>query len=398
MRQIPSIASGYHPDMALKWFTPARLWGPDESDPVDEYQRHLQSVRTKLSRGVAELAFQMSLHDARVIEWASSEDSLLLKVLTDDDAGSYEEVTLEYSQPRIEDPAIGSLEDLDLLAGDVEVLYDEIDVEPDGSFVHNVIFWPTGYLAVRFEDLKLGRKQVKAPDFAALVERPIDEHFPRKLYDAWAEFLPPLVRAAVLGNVDEVRYLLADGASPNEADEMGWSALHAAASRSQLEICQILVTAGAATDALDSQGWTPLQNALRDDDGAVVRFLVDSGADLLGGDNGVESLQRAAERNNAATARMLLDAGAEVDATLDDGYTALMTAAESSDDVELVELLLSRGADTRRKTPESDATDTSAKTAAELATRMNHGHVAEAIELWQSRSDSIAAPVVNHEE
>jgi hypothetical protein len=290
MRTMRSRTSRYHPDMALKWFTPARLWGPDESDPVDEYRRHLESVKSKLSPGVAELAFQISLHDARATEWASSDNSLVLKFLTNDDAGSYERVTLEYSQPRIEDPATGSSEDLDVLAGDVEVLYDEVDVEPDGTFVHNVIFWPTGYLAVRFEDLNVDRKQAQALDFAELFERPKDEHFPRKLHDAWTEFLPPLVRAASLGNVDEVRYLLANGASPNEADEMSWSALHAAASRSQLEICQILVTAGAATDALDSQGWTPLQNALRDDDGAVVRFLVESGADLLGGDNGVESL------------------------------------------------------------------------------------------------------------
>jgi hypothetical protein len=106
MRQMRSTASGYHPDMALKWFTPARLWGPDESDPVDDYQRHLQAVRTKLSPAVAELAFRISLHDARVIECASSEDSLLLKVLTDDDAGNSEEVTLSTHNPGLRTPRL----------------------------------------------------------------------------------------------------------------------------------------------------------------------------------------------------------------------------------------------------------------------------------------------------
>jgi ankyrin repeat protein len=96
---------------------------------------------------------------------------------------------------------------------------------------------------------------------------------------------------------------------------------------------------------------------------------------------------------------MLLDAGAKVDSTLDDGYTALMTAAESSDKVELVELLLSRGADAQRSTPvDSQSAEASRKTAAELARRMKNDRVAEVIELWQSGSSSISAPVVAHEE
>ncbi|MGW8884282.1 ankyrin repeat domain-containing protein [Streptomyces sp. NPDC055749] len=87
--------------------------------------------------------------------------------------------------------------------------------------------------------------------------------------------------AAVDGDVDGLRVLLAEGADPGAADADGWTPLHfAAQARAPLAI-GILLAAGAAVDAADRHGNTPLWRAVfcSQGEGTVIRLLMEAGAD-----------------------------------------------------------------------------------------------------------------------
>jgi ankyrin repeat protein len=94
----------------------------------------------------------------------------------------------------------------------------------------------------------------------------------------WIDELPALVRAAAQGNISETADLLRAGCDPNEADEDGWTALHAEAVFNHLQIVELLLQAGAAVDTRSHDGFTPLLNAARAE-APVVAALLNAGAD-----------------------------------------------------------------------------------------------------------------------
>jgi ankyrin repeat protein len=171
--------------------------------------------------------------------------------------------------------------------------------------------------------------------------------------DDWIGGLPPLIKAAALGDLQEVSRLLAAGESPNAIDEHNlWTALHAAAGRRRHEIVSLLLSAGADPHLMAGDDVSPLFNAAGPGDEESVRLLLQSGADPRSRDSrtGGEPLHAAAEWGNAPTARLLIDAGADVNALDDYGGSPLMDAAESGD-LDTVELLLDSGADPSASRP-----------------------------------------------
>lgn len=192
---------------------------------------------------------------------------------------------------------------------------------------------------------------------------------------------------AARGDADAVRAALASGADPNGTmipdrlpadyhdvcEDMGWSGdpdsntiydrfepIHVAALGQSGEALRELLAAGAQVNATDRCGRTPLWHLMTDFSGstaASIQLLARAGADLDRGDvNGVTPLMRAAMCALAPNVDALLAAGANPNARDLDGNTALMYAVrivtlpngedcDGEDALELVEVLLRRGAD-----------------------------------------------------
>lgn len=91
----------------------------------------------------------------------------------------------------------------------------------------------------------------------------------------------PLMTAARWGNIPMVRFLLKNGATPNQPrSEAGRMALHVAcAYYGGMQICKALIAAGADVNAVTLKGETPLMMAASNGKADVVELLLRLGAD-----------------------------------------------------------------------------------------------------------------------
>ncbi|MGE3276824.1 MAG: ankyrin repeat domain-containing protein [Vicinamibacterales bacterium] len=208
--------------------------------------------------------------------------------------------------------------------------------------------------------------------------------------DVAADGRSALLLATFSGHGETARVLLDAGADPDAA-AAGYAPLHAAALRGDLETVRALLARGASPDARLTNGsqvrrfgsqWalprtldgaTPLFVAATYLETGIVKALLDAGADpSIGLTDGTVPLLAAAgvpvdvetrptdlarwnvvdsdspsvpraEDEVLATTRLLLDAGAAVDASTDDGTTALHAAAASGLTT-VIQLLADRGA------------------------------------------------------
>ena len=155
-------------------------------------------------------------------------------------------------------------------------------------------------------------------------------------------------------NLGSVKLLLDAGASVKKIGGKFNTALQAACYAGHLQIVDLLLTRGADIHiSYDEEHypWTrfdALRRAIDSGHTETVKHLLESGANARASSakKQVSNLHRAATQN-ADIVRMLLDCWAEVDA-LDDGGNTPIMAAVMENKLEIVELLISRGADVNR--------------------------------------------------
>lgn len=168
----------------------------------------------------------------------------------------------------------------------------------------------------------------------------------------------PLHHAASRGDVEWLRRLLAmDGAAVDirvhNADaysaEWGNTPLHYAARDGRREACQFLLQRGADVNARNQRGQTPLHRALIDPE--LVWLLINCGADPNDADDrGRTPLHWAAIDDEAVSVERLLAAGARVDRPDALGLTPLHLAAQHGRPAAAA-ALLARGADVNVQDP-----------------------------------------------
>jgi ankyrin repeat protein len=155
--------------------------------------------------------------------------------------------------------------------------------------------------------------------------------------------LTALVYAARASSVDVARVLLDAGADVNQTTRYGWSPLLAATQNQNYRLASFLIERGADVNLANKGGWTPL-------------YLATDNRNIEGGDYPT----RSADMDSLAYITLLLDKGADPNARVsessetrtvftnqwldEDGATAFLRASQSGD-IDLMRLLLERGAD-----------------------------------------------------
>ena len=155
--------------------------------------------------------------------------------------------------------------------------------------------------------------------------------------------LTPLVYAVRANDLESVKVLLAAGADINQTTGYGWSPLLVATQNRYYGLGAYLLEQGADPNLTNNGGWTPL-------------YLATDNRNIENGDYPV----RKGDMDHLAFITLLLDKGADVNARVKDstetrtvftnqwldenGATAFLRASQSGD-LELMKLLLARGAD-----------------------------------------------------
>lgn len=138
--------------------------------------------------------------------------------------------------------------------------------------------------------------------------------------------------------------LLECGADFNQVDENGNSPFIIACAKGHLEVIKFFIEHGADIELLNGFGWTPLLVATRQNQTKVAELLISQGGNINAEyPNGRNALMAAAELGNELLVRLLIEKGADVNHSNADGKTALMDAAAEGRS-EVVRLLIQNGA------------------------------------------------------
>ena len=181
--------------------------------------------------------------------------------------------------------------------------------------------------------------------FSNLVEQLIVKH-PDHVNAPGGRFMTPAVAALAGRHFQLADVLRCNGSSlaPGRAT-LGWTPLHCAAYRGDLEMIQVLLDCGVDVNSRGDGGVssvTPLGTAsVFHNDTRVVRWLLDHGADpnVQSRYNKSAPLHEALQRGSIEIARVLVEHGASAEVENSDGRTPLDYASEEHRD-EIIKLLL----------------------------------------------------------
>ena len=189
-----------------------------------------------------------------------------------------------------------------------------------------------------------------------------------------------LILACQEGNVDTLNALLNAGADPNIADNDGYTCLHYATDGDgSNEALQAIIYHGGDVNATNKENVTALMTACSKGNTGAINILMDAGADLNIADidgytclhyvavycrkealqtiighganvnarnnKNVTALMTACSKGNTGAINILMNAGADPNIADNDGYTCLHYAARGDGSTEVVEAIITHGAD-----------------------------------------------------
>jgi len=130
--------------------------------------------------------------------------------------------------------------------------------------------------------------------------------------------------------------------------------LAAAARAGDLAKVKALIAQGADPNSFDDHGFTPTSGAVFYGKKDVVKYLLQNGADVnKNSKDGSTALIQACFRENSTIVKLLLEYGADVNKKNSvNGWTSLMTAVTSNDNLDITSVLLENGAKINEKNKE----------------------------------------------
>jgi len=166
-------------------------------------------------------------------------------------------------------------------------------------------------------------------------QRALPEHFKAIAAPLWAydvrvapDHTRELIAASQAGEIAAVKTLLAGGALPNAADELGQRPLIVAVAEGHAEIVRLLLQGGASPNVKGPQGRTPLGLAAAAGHPGIVRLLLRAGADIdARSDNRATALHEAVRFDHPGIVRVLLAAAPDPERYDREGLHPLALAA-----------------------------------------------------------------------
>lgn len=154
----------------------------------------------------------------------------------------------------------------------------------------------------------------------------------------------PIARAASGGYLSMVKLLLENGADVNTPCNHGPNALSLASSRGHEAIVRLLLEKGADVNRKGQQGWYPISVAIEAGHAGIASALIEHGAEINVSYTYKTPLIHAAEKGRVEIVKLLLDKGADVRATDQNNMSALMQAIEKGYP-EIAKMLIEKGSD-----------------------------------------------------
>ncbi|MBQ9434355.1 MAG: ankyrin repeat domain-containing protein [Synergistaceae bacterium] len=145
-----------------------------------------------------------------------------------------------------------------------------------------------------------------------------------------------------IGNADDVKKAIMNGANVNAKDSDNMTILMFAVAEGRIDMAKLLLQNGADVNATNDDGMTALIGAATLGYTEIAELLLQNGAHANAKDeDGMTALMFAASEGHKDTAKLLLQNGADVNAKDNDNWTALMF----TEDWDIAQLLRSYGAE-----------------------------------------------------
>lgn len=154
--------------------------------------------------------------------------------------------------------------------------------------------------------------------------------------------------AAIKGDVEQVKSLIALGITVNERDDQGVTPLIYASANGKDDLVNYLISQGADVNISLENGITALSMAAKYDKKRIVSILLNNGANVNGVGESIPLFQ-ATIMGHKDVVELLLKKGANVNAKDKSGNSALHYAVRDESKKELVDLLIKSGADVNAK-------------------------------------------------
>ena len=149
-------------------------------------------------------------------------------------------------------------------------------------------------------------------------------------------------------DVAVINYLLEKGNDPNQAnaEKGGRTPLMNAAALNSAEVVKLLAEKSQNINAVNSDGYSALTLAVDNNRAEVIRLLLDLKADASVVDNEGNTLyHHAVKRGDKKILELIAELGLPINVKNKEGVTPLQIAAMIAEDTDILQFLLSKGAD-----------------------------------------------------